>query len=315
MSVVIHIGLHKTGTKTLQHLVFPRLPDCTSLVPVSNRLYRFLTNNLIDADEREYLQETLRSFFDEVRAGAQNMVVSREGFSGDPFVPREGHLHRERNLERLHTLFPNAQILLVVRDQRTMLRSLYSQYVQKGGPEKFVDFASRPLPGCHLNLDHLRYDELVAACQDVFGASAVKVMLYERLVRRSEDFFAELMSFIVPEAPFRADDFPIARVHRSLSPAMRSVLRHSNRLVRRSNLNPQPTLRHVRSARRLRHSLARVDDVLFPEASRDFQRREERLLMQRLLQAYEPSNARLETMTGLSLREYGYPLPRQRLPS
>jgi hypothetical protein len=285
------------------------------LVPVSNRLYRFLSNNLMDADDGEYLQETLRSFFDEVRSGAENLVVSREGFSGDPLVAREGHRNRERNLERLHALFPDARILLVVRAQHTMLRSLYSQYVQKGGPEKFVEYASRPLPGCRLNLDHLRYDALVASCQDLFGAPAVKVMLYERLVSRPEEFLAELMSFTVPEASFPSGGFPVARVHRSLSPAMRSVLRHSNRLVRRSNLNPQPTLRHVRSARRLHHSLARVDGVLFPEASRDFQRREERVLMRRLLQAYEPSNARLETMTGLSLREYGYPLPRQRLPS
>ena len=65
-------------------------------------------------------------------------VVSFERFSGNPF---SGGYDSKEIADRLVQVFPDARVLVVVREQRSMIVSTYKQYVREGGalpPSKFM---------------------------------------------------------------------------------------------------------------------------------------------------------------------------------
>ena len=65
-------------------------------------------------------------------------VVSFERFSGNPF---SGGYDSKEIADRLVRVFPDARVLVIVREQRSMIVSTYKKYVREGGalpPSKFM---------------------------------------------------------------------------------------------------------------------------------------------------------------------------------
>lgn len=104
MDIVIHIGLHKTGTTFLQKIIFPKLKNV-------NFICQYNTTN------RNQLL-TCRLEKNKVN------LISEEGLTR--------HNFRDNNetsmveiANRIHKVFPNARIILVLRDKTEWLTSLY----------------------------------------------------------------------------------------------------------------------------------------------------------------------------------------------
>ena len=311
MRAVVHIGFHKTGTTALQRRFFPNLPGCTFLTHGGREgrsLFRLLANNLMNAPDEEFLRETIHEYIADARERASGtLLISLESLSGSIF---QGAYNRERNAVRLRAVLPDAHILIVVRHQHSMIRSAFAQHIRRGGYSSFPDFLLDRAPDCHFNLEHLRYDTLVACHQELFGPDHVRVLAYEHLIADPSAFLSEVRSLVDPTLPPDLDlDLTLERVGRSLSPASLWLTRHGNRLFVKSRINPKPALVPLRRAHELPGFLQRaVDPKLFAHATRELNPHEEDLLRS-VLPMYEESNAALERMTGLPLRELGYPLP------
>ena len=120
--VIIHIGMHKTGTTFLQKVVFPNL------------------NNTFYAHNNEFFVPWKKQLYKK----ADNMLLSYEGFSGFPwnkFKEKNSWLKSfHLNIDQIRKFFPNAIIIIFFRKQGDLLLSIYKQYLQEGGELSINEF-------------------------------------------------------------------------------------------------------------------------------------------------------------------------------
>lgn len=124
MRVFIHIGLHKTGTTYLQYNIFPSLKEFhyVQLPP-----WRILTNNtLTETELSNYKSEILKDWDHQ-----KDLIISNEFFSGE--IEKFTKQKTVVILTNLKKLFPDAQIILVLRNPLGYFKSLYNFRVVSRG--------------------------------------------------------------------------------------------------------------------------------------------------------------------------------------
>jgi hypothetical protein len=293
MSIVIHLGYPKTGTTTLQRHFFPSLPGCNALGPLPyGSPFRILASNLEQADGPAFLEATWRAFLEDSRRGAETLILSREGLSRPE--------HRLRTADRLHSLAPDARIIVCIRNQRSMLRSFYSQYLKDGGVNSLPDWVRDDF-----DFAWLRYDELVAPYQERFGRERVKIMAYEHFAGDPQRYFDDLGAFIRPGSGLTIDASTVPVENRALSSLSRGVVRRSNRLFRRTRHNARPPIPAAAASKAMRAAATRLDRSPIGRWSRELTIDEQQAL-DRCSPSFRASNERLVELTGLPLVDLGY---------
>lgn len=288
MGTVFHVGLSKTGTSALQTSFFPALAGWTYVGQGSPHFAEFqpLFADLRDAEDAVYDPAPMRRFL-EGSAGREGVVVSREQITT---------FHRDgRTARRVHAVEPEAKIILCIRNQLTRLPSAYSQYVRRGGVATFADWVEHvrdPARDC--------YDATIAEYQELFGRDAVKVMLFEHFVSDEQGFLDDVYAFMAPDGAARPAMPPLPKANTSLAPSTISILRQVNRVT-------APLRRH-RKGWSLQRRIHRFAERWPARQSSASSRRDPALIAHRLPRIAE-SNACVEHLTGLSLSEYGYPMP------
>ena len=196
--MLIHIGYHKTGTTWLQDHVF------------NNPSKGFVSRWTVQSGEAiEYfvLKHPLRYDPNEVRLAFQKSygdasdvcpVISHEDLCG---YPNSGRFNSVgfNICERMHQAFPDAKVLIVVREQKSMLLSLYREYIRADGEASIEGFLGTGQertgypPVCRL--DRLEYHLLVSRYIELFGRDKVLVLPYEFLCRRTTWFEQQIHDF------------------------------------------------------------------------------------------------------------------------
>lgn len=129
--IIIHIGLHKTATTFLQKDIFPYV-----------RGYNFI-----------YYFDFKKSY-----KYSKKIIISDETLSGTPFFNKDPNV-RFDIAGKLKLLFPEARILLVLREKEGWVKSLYGEYVRKGGYCSFNTFKKNFNKGWleyHKYIDYLK---------------------------------------------------------------------------------------------------------------------------------------------------------------
>ncbi len=144
----------------------------------------------------------------------------------------------EHNAKGLKARFPDSKVLMVIRDQRDWLDSLYRMSIDRlpPGRRRFVDFCATPRGAVLLRAG--MYDLTIEAYLAAYGADDLKVLRYQRLRDDRAGFLAELCGFLgVDPMPFDAPpanvgrEAAVARLHRYL-PATRHAPEALKRLAR-----------------------------------------------------------------------------------
>lgn len=229
----IHVGDYKTGTTWLQQYGFRKHPEIYFLGDYfENREYHRLFHELIDARDLDFDADSLwRRFSEEIAKEAiqdKKVGVSREVLSQTNFITGE---NARRNAERLKAVFGSTKIIYVIREQISMLNSIYSQYVKMGGTLNFEDFIFDPIQAKGL-INRLQYDKNIAMYHDVFGVENVHVGLFEEFVQKKSIFLKRIYKSIGCK---EIDYFPETeekRVNISLTTVGCSLQRLLNRFVR-----------------------------------------------------------------------------------
>ena len=208
---IVHIGLPKTASTTLQNRVFAA-QDQFAYIGKTDNLYSDLLREFISRisfqDSLDY--DTAR--VDELVAAMRNgqnkpVLVSDEIFSV------EGRTDRRIVAERLHRLFAPAKILVVVRAQTAFLQSMYLNHVRGGGQHvgTFADWLDETYGDIRFNDIYrvaINYEPLVRTYEDVFGAENVVVLPFE-LINDPESMFARELAVLL--------DMPLADIQAQLA--------------------------------------------------------------------------------------------------
>jgi len=162
--VIIHVGFPRTGTTYLQEQVFSKLNVCF-----------------------------IRSMFftDWFRCRRKKTIISHESLS----------LHRYDSsaeekfavADALKRIFPNAKIIIGIRNPQSWIRSLYSQYIREGGTKTFDEFYK------NFDKQHLDFDRYISHLRSLFDQ--VFVYRFEDFKRDKYRIIKEICDFIDEPVP------------------------------------------------------------------------------------------------------------------
>ena len=301
MEPLIHIGYHKTGTTFLQKQVFPR-PGFT-LVAGAKRLHEAV----VSVEPFAYDSATARSVLEAEVPDNLVPVLSYERLSGAPH--RAGY-DSDLIAERLVAAFPDARVLVVIREQMNMLVSLYKTYVRMGGVASFRQYVE-PIAG-DLELlppfvfSYLEYHRLICRYSDLFGVNNVLVLPYELLEQRPFVFVKRVCEFSGARMP--QNFAPRKRVNKSPSVLPLLLKRQANKWLIRSTYNQSPLLPLNLPNLPAKRLVGKLDRAL-PERIGSLREDSWRQFAARKVEGrYEKSNAATKDLTGIDLSRFGYAL-------
>ncbi len=273
--------------------------------------YRLINRHFVAANSFHQLPDDIISRIDNEAAAAaarsKTLVVSHERLSG---YPASGGFDSRLIADRIRSGFPAVRVLIVIREQKSFIRSMYSQYVTDGGDLNLDRFLNPPEPHiCRVpgwTFDYAMYHRLISHYFALFGRDRVCVLPFEMFRRDHRKFIDNIISFTGrdPAAmpPLPAD---VVNVRRPL--VMQSATRLINRFVFRSQLSPHGII----EARRGKSPIEVVRPV-FDLLGRSFiERRLDARLRSQVAaavgQRYAKSNRITSALIGIDLATYGYP--------
>lgn len=309
MTVLLHIGFHKTATTWLQKSLFPRT-DLGFSEPWGPRggdgIDYFLAR---DADD--FSETQARAFYaPEIAACKDNgavPVISNEALSGQP---NRARYYLPEMASRLVAVFPEARVLVGIREQTQLALSLYKQYLRIGGVHGLDRYLgtvkARAGFGPVFRLRHLDFFRAYSIYAELFGAHRVLIAPLEALRHDPRVFASRILTFSgLAELPTHIRVDPQPR-----NVALGAAALATRRFASRLQLDDPLGLRRSRS-RALLDSSSRVIDRLIPQTvDRRVEARWMRTITRFIGDYFAESNGMLAQATGLDLSELGYPCRR-----
>lgn len=175
MQVTIHVGMPKVATTTLQREVFPS--------------FRGINLVILNSTPEEFVDSDGELLISCEQIGGKPW--SKEVYGG-PLYPTDWLKTFKKRIQRLHRLFPEAGIILGVRNHADLILSLYSQYLKEGGTLRMVDSFSFEkesfiTPGDLLFVDRIK---AVTGTFDRFFLYTLEDLRY-----RPKELYAEMLAF------------------------------------------------------------------------------------------------------------------------
>jgi hypothetical protein len=196
--LILHIGIHKTGSTSLQHFLFDNRSSLTAAgfyYPVEGAYYwhgqrsqSLLSHSIlnkrpaylahVDFDMSQCISDIKR---DVAASPSPQVIISSEHFSEASSTKQFASI-----LEVFSDLFKTINIVVYLRRQDLWLESNWSQLVKDGYINMtFEEFARKEEPN--------NYYELVRSLADVFGKSNVIVRPFEREQFYRNDLIRDFM--------------------------------------------------------------------------------------------------------------------------
>ena len=190
---LIHIGFYKAASSWLQkHYFKPELGYQQILDPFGVQLslidpapFQYNCQHTLDGIARHYPAEELQGL---------QAVVSSETLSGDILC---GGYNARQNADRIKETWPEAKILLITREQKSLIRSMYKTMVLWGLPHGIKRLLNSPDPRSapQFNLNFIRFDQLAAYYTDLYGKDKVLVLPYEFFQHQPREFIEQIHEF------------------------------------------------------------------------------------------------------------------------
>lgn len=205
----LHIGLHKTGTTTLQKYILPNIDDSTinynpsELFKLLHKLqYRY-----------EMAEDVKINIVDKAKNWVNNynkkekILISNENLSQLGFLQ-----NYEESATILKDIFPNANILLVLRYQPSWLISCYKQSLKMGDWQSIEDFLQfrngkfNNIEGfynsndlLHMNVHKADWTNLISIYKKLF--KNVNILFHENFVSNPSNFVQDFTDIINIKKP------------------------------------------------------------------------------------------------------------------
>jgi hypothetical protein len=304
--VLVHVGFHKTGTTWLQrNILKPKAGKEFVYCYDSTRTHSTFLLPILGSFNT---QAALDGFTNDLnRAEDQNIpfIITDEALGGFPFHKK---YNREVNATRIKKVFPEAKILITIREQSAVMISMYGEYIKYGFSSSLSDFVWQP---SHHSMTPIvdrafyNYDRALTLYEAIFGEGNVMALPLEWMSRNSEAAVEKIAAFL--GAPLSPPDVQLAnsRQNQAWTPMATNVARVMNRFVpqdSRWNRN-QSWLAQKLAPNALASRVNRWSNALGVKATFD---KDREFVRDILGDYYAPSNRRFAERTGYDLAALGY---------
>jgi hypothetical protein len=231
-------------------------------------------------------------------------VISHEALSGTPSM---GRYYGFEVADRLKSIFGEAKIIIGIREQKSIIRSLYDEYIIRGGTQNLEQFIGTKLdrPGYRplCRIDNFEYNLLISKYIDLFGKSNVIVMPLEILRTNKDCYMRMLLDFTGAEGPVQADH-PPRNVGRGAF--VMEIERRINHVLKFDNAQFSDYKDYPLSIRLKNRSLRIAQKYLPKNLNANREKRYKALISQFVGPYFQGSNTQTARITGLDLEALGY---------
>jgi hypothetical protein len=297
---LIHIGYVKTGSTWLQKFITDNA-DAGFCEILSRHVstHKLIKPYILDYDDLPVRREA-ETRLKRCRQRGLVPVVTHERLSGNPI---SGGYDGPIIADRLAKLFPEGRVLIVIREQRSMMISVYNEYINGGGActiQRYLD----PPDGAKLplfNYRFLEYHRLIQYYRMKFGGDKVLVLPFEL-------FSTEPLTFCIKIAEF-AGVPPINQVNsRKLRASKKHAVVALERLINffcvPDNSNPAAPF----NAPGLRRVASLIGEWVPMSIDKKIGARKKAYVMAFAKDLYRESNRLTQEIMDDSLVDYGYML-------
>jgi len=282
-SVVVHLGLPRTGTTTIQHI----LAEDPRIQFTSRRIFQ--------------LPELRAIYRDSSMDSRGTLVVSDE-----TLLRQDGSYSKMAvTLWRIRSISQSAKLVLTIREQRDWLSSRYKYGVGTGTVScSFEEWLKSRQGSDFVSLAH--YGALCRTILAFFPRDQLVVLPFELLRDNYSEFFRQLYETLELEP---IDLPPGVRRNQSMAPSLLHWKRRANRLslfqhapfsprARRHSLQAAALTKLARIAHSVfgNHDSASSEEYIWPDTE----------YCSSLLEDFAISNLELERMMELGIINYGY---------
>ena len=308
MTALIHIGIGKTGTTSLQRNVFARHRGIHNIGrPYADDEFRRAIESLREDDEADYRRSALARLCGMAVSGAEGRALV---LSDETLVHP---VHQSLIAKRLFEVLPEAHILITIRNQYDLVASYWAAHGRnlKDVPRPYLGktvtfddwfaFEAEAERSFFVRLDFYRFYQIYA---ETFGADRVHVMMFEELADEPVSFAQALAVLLGVNASEMSE----------LIMAPPAKTRPTEARIRYKSLRARflPSLAFSKlpggaSIRRALHGFlekALPLSVMLSPAQRS-----------NIAERFGPGNTALAARLGLDLESMGYPLSHERAPA
>jgi hypothetical protein len=307
---LIHIGYHKTASTWLQKQIFyPQHAGFYAPFHSRDIQKEIVAPNSFDFDP-EVCRRLYAPAIEQARASGMTPVFSAERLSGHPY---SGGFDSQMIADRLLQIFPKGKVLIVIREQKSIIRSAYIQYIKRGGAATLKTFLDRanligavPL----FSLDFYKYHRLISYYHQLYGQENVLVLPYELLVADRKQFVGEVQAFcgLTQTESFWTEGLAQGTINKSPSGLESQLIRLLNHIVgprndfNRHSLLPLPEKR----VRKIHGGIKRAGKLVPKVLHTTLTNRMRASIAAAAGDTYRESNAISSELIGRDLGAYGY---------
>jgi len=186
--IILHVGMHKTGTTFLQWNVF-HFVDANYLWHV---FYKSWLKDLLNP-EKKVNYDKIKNKLSSILKDDKINIISEENIYTYQFTKKDD---RFVLLDRIKKVFPEAKIIIGIRKKEENLISWYVEYVAVGGVLDFQGFLDK-----HLNLKKLDYEPYIKKLNEYYGKENVFVYTLDELRKNQDAVVKNLCKFMGIESP------------------------------------------------------------------------------------------------------------------
>jgi len=221
MPAIFHIGYPKSASTWLQENFFPKIRN----IEFINRAN---TNDIfVDSDVFLFDPVKIRNTF----VSEKTLLFSSESITTTINKGWHNGVFAKTQADKIKSAYPDSKILIIIRNQQSLITSAYQQFIKNGGVESFNIYLNS---NKYFRYEHLLFHQQIKYYEKLFGFKNVHVYMYEDFLRNPPQFIEKLNE----EFQFKVDlnDLDFSRVNRGLRVGIIPILRFFNLFHRRPRL-------------------------------------------------------------------------------
>jgi hypothetical protein len=203
--------------------------------------------------------------------------------------------------DRLALAFPHARVLIVIREQKASIYSMYQQYVRNGGAARLEKYLAprNPAEIPQFRFSHYEYHKLIEHYFQRFGRENVLVLPFEWLKINPDRFMQAIAAFVYVDQQLTVDS---GRQYSSMNALIITTKRFYNLYFVRNSLNPAAPF-YVKNHEQRFERFQRLVPYRW---SKPFERRFRSHITSVVGERYALSNHKTSELIGVDLKELGY---------